>query len=121
MAKKADGKPSKPSKPKATKPKAAEPTGRRHWFDEKTHAPLIEEYTRHLQSFLDTMADGRVDDAELQAQEDRLVKLMQEVEPQLDDALHEKVTRLLCELCAYDIMHLMHTMERARPKTTFRG
>ena len=116
MAKKAAGKASK-----ATKPAAAEATGRRHWFDEKTHAPLIEEYARHLQTFLDTMADGRVDDAELRAQEERLVKLMQEVEPQLDDALHEKVTRLLCELCAYDIMHLLHAVEQARPKTTFRG
>jgi hypothetical protein len=122
MAKKADGKPSKPGKAKASKPAApAKATGRRHWFDEKTHAPLIEEYTRHLKTFLATMADGRVDDAELAAQEERLVKLMQEVEPQLNDALHEKVTRLLCELCAYDIMHLMHTMEKARPKTTFRG
>ena len=122
MAKKADGKPNKPSKPKASKPKApAEATGRRHWFDEKTHAPLIEEYARHLDTFLSTMADGKVDDGELRAQEGRLVKLMEEVEPQLDDALHEKVTRLLCELCASDIMHLMHTMERARPKTTFRG
>jgi hypothetical protein len=116
MAKKA-GKAGKASKAEAP----AEATGRRHWFDEKTHAPLIEEYTRQLKSFLKTMADGKVDDGELRAQEDRLVKLMQEVEPQLDDALHEKVTRLLCELCAYDIMHLMHTMEQARPKTTFRG
>jgi hypothetical protein len=116
MAKKA-GKTGKTDKTEAP---AAAP-GRRHWFDEKTHAPLIEEYTRHLDTFLSTMADGKVDDGELRAQEDRLVKLMQEVEPQLDDALHEKVTRLLCELCAYDIMHLMHAMERARPRTTFRG
>jgi hypothetical protein len=99
----------------------AEATGRRHWFDEKTHAPLIEEYTRHLETFLSTMADGKVDAGELRAQEKRLVKLMEEVEPQLNDTLHEKVTRLLCELCAYDIMHLLHTMERARPKTAFRG
>ena len=116
MAKKA----AKTSKTEKTAASTAAP-GRRHWFDEKKHAPLIEEYTRHLDTFLSTMADGKVDDAELQAQEDRLVKLMQEVEPQLDDALHEKVTRLLCELCAYDIMHLMHTMEQARPRTAFRG
>ena len=116
MAKKA-GKPSKASKPEAP----AGTTGRRHWFDEKTHAPLIEEYTRHLDTFLSTMADGKVDDGELRAQEDRLVKLMQEVEPQLDDALHEKVTRLLCELVAYDQMQMVHTMQEARPKGVFRG
>ena len=122
MAKKAakTDKPSKPDKP-SKKAAPAKATGRRHWFDEKTHAPLIEEYTRHLDTFLSTMADGKVDDRELRAQEERLVKLMEEVEPQLDDALHEKVTRLLCELCAYDIMHLLHMMEQARPKTGFRG
>jgi hypothetical protein len=95
--------------------------GRMHWFDEKTHHPLIEEYARQLDSFLTTMADGRVDDAEIKAQEERLVGLMREVEPQLDDALHAKVTRLLCELTAYDLMQMLHTMQQNRPRTAFRG
>jgi hypothetical protein len=67
------------------------------------------------------MADGRVSKKELQAQEDRLVKLMKEIEPILDDDLHEKVTKLLCELTAYDIMQLLRTMDAARPKSQFRG
>jgi hypothetical protein len=82
---------------------------------------LIEQYARQLDSFLETMADGRVDTSEIQAQEARLVALMREVEPQLDDALHEKVTRLLCELTAYDLMQMLHAMQEARPKTAFRG
>ena len=67
------------------------------------------------------MADGKVDDAEIKAQEARLVALMKEVEPLLDDALHEKVTQLLCELTAYDLMQMLHQMQQARPQTMFRG
>ena len=62
-----------------------------------------------------------VDDKEMKAQETRLVTLMKEVEPLLDDKTHEKVTKLLCELTAFDIMQMLHTMQQARPKTKFRG
>jgi len=96
-------------------------TQRLSWFDEKTHAPLIEGYARQLDSFLETIADGRVDPSELMAQEERLVKLMEEIEPQLDDALHAKVTQLLCELTAYDLMQTISAMQAVRPKATFRG
>ena len=91
------------------------------WFDEATQTPLIENQARRLDSFLAAMADGEVDENELQAQEARLVKLMKEVEPQLTPALHDKVTQLLCELTAYDIMHTFHIVQEAKPKTTFRG
>jgi len=46
---------------------------------------------------------------------------MREIEPRLDDAMHESVTRLLCELTVYDIMQLLHQMMDARGKTTFKG
>jgi hypothetical protein len=91
------------------------------WFDERTDAPLIESYVQNLDTYIETMADGRVDQEELQAQEGRLIKVMKEVEPLLDDQLHEKVTQLLCELTAYDIMQLLHTMDAARPRSKFQG
>jgi hypothetical protein len=91
------------------------------WFDEQTHAPLIEQYARQLDSFVTTMADGKVEPSELKTQEERLVKLMKEIEPQLDDPLHAKVTELLCELTAYDLMQMVAVMQGARPKTVFRG
>lgn len=96
-------------------------TERLSWFDEKTHAPLIEQYARQLDSFVETMADGKVEPSELRAQEERLITLMKELEPQLDDALHAKVTHLLCELSAYDLMQTIAAMQAVRPKTTFRG
>jgi len=91
------------------------------WFDETTHEPLIAEQAQRLESFTAAMADGKIEDAELQAQEQRLVQLMQEIEPKLSGPVHAQVTRLLCELSAYDIMQTLHSMQQARPKTVFRG
>jgi hypothetical protein len=91
------------------------------WFDETTHEPLIAAQAQRLESFTAAMADGRIEDAELQAQEQRLVQLMQEIEPKLSGPVHAQVTQLLCELTAYDIMQTLHSMQQARPKTAFRG
>lgn len=101
--------------------KSAAPAGRQKWFDDASHEPLIENYARQLDSFIQTMADGIVEDSEIKAQEERLIGLMKEVEPLLDDEAHAKVTQLLCELTAYDIMQMLHSFQEARPKTQFRG
>jgi hypothetical protein len=91
------------------------------WFDESSNTPAIAEQAKRLDSFISTMADGKVTDAELKSQEERLVKLMKEIEPQLDAKLHDRVTELLCELTAYDMMQAMSMMQHSRPKTVFRG
>ena len=101
------------------KPAAA---GKRvNWFDDATKTPLIEQYARKLTTFLDVLADGKVDDVEIKAQETRVLDLMKEIEPKLDDALHAKVTALLCELTAYDLMQTLYQIEQSRPRTVFRG
>jgi hypothetical protein len=46
---------------------------------------------------------------------------MKEIEPQLDDATHEKITKLLCEISAYSAMQILHELYEARPNTKFRG
>jgi hypothetical protein len=91
------------------------------WFDETSNLPLIAEQAERLESFVAAMADGRIETSELKEQQQRLVAMMKEVEPLLDDALHAKVTRLLCELTAYDMMQVLHAVTEARPKTVFRG
>ncbi|HEY3966299.1 MAG TPA: hypothetical protein VGM05_17195 [Planctomycetaceae bacterium] len=97
-------------------------TGKRiNWFDEKSQTPLIEQYARKLTTFLDAIADGKIDNHEIQAQETRVYQLMKDIEPQLDDSLHLKVTELLCELTAHDLMQMLYQMQQARPKTVFRG
>src|SRR6186713_112689 len=88
---------------------------RTSWFDEQSQVPLIEQHARKLTSFVDALADGKVDDQEIKSQETRLLGLMKEIEPKLDDALHAKVTELLCELTAYDVMRMLHQMQVVRP------
>jgi hypothetical protein len=91
------------------------------WFDESTNLPLIHEQAQRLDSFLAAMADGKIETSELESQQAQLVKLMKELEPQLSDDLHAKVTELMLELTAYDLMKVLHSMHAARPKTVFRG
>ena len=95
-------------------------TTRKSWLDDEGSV-AIDEYARKLESYLEAMADGVVSADELDAQESRVVALMREIEPQLDDDLHARVTALLCELTAFDIMQLLHTVQESRPKTEFRG
>lgn len=91
------------------------------WLDANSQAPLIDEYTQKLGTFVEAMADGRVDDKEMSDQEARLVAILKEVEPKLDDALHARVTELLCELTAYNVMQTLYSIQQARVKTTFQG
>ncbi len=91
------------------------------WLDASSQHPTITDRAQKLESFMAAAADGRIDDAELKAQEQRLVKSMQDVEPQLDANLHAKVTELLCELTAFNLMQVMHAIQTAKPKTKFKG
>lgn len=94
---------------------------RQSWLDEKTQTSLIDEYTQKLSTFVAAMADGHIDEQELDEQEQRLIKLMKDVEPNLSDEQHGKVTRLLCELTAYNLMQTLNQLQQSRPKSAFRG
>jgi hypothetical protein len=91
------------------------------WFDEAAQVPRIMEKAQQLESFAAAMADGIIDDAEIKAQEKRVLELMKTIEPQLSEPLHAQVTDLLCELTAYDLMQGIRSLQNARPKTQFRG
>src|SRR5262245_41837180 len=91
------------------------------WFDENSNQALIAEQAQRLDSFVEAVADGKVTDDEVKAQEARVVKLMKEIEPQLGPELHERVTDLLCELTAFDMMQALNLMQQARPVSKFRG
>jgi len=94
---------------------------RESWLDEKAETTLIDDYARELGTFIDAVSDGHVDTGEVRQQESRVVQLMKEVEPQLDDKLHEAVTKLLCEISALSVMQVLQELCEARPQTKFRG
>jgi hypothetical protein len=101
--------------------KEGSPAKSSSWFDGDSGTLVIAEQAKRLDSFLAAVADGKVTDDELKDQEARLVRLMKEIEPKLDPDLHRRVTELLCELTAFDLMQVFNLMQSSRPKSVFRG
>ena len=93
---------------------------RKSWVDPDTNESLIDDYAKQLESFVRAFQDGVISDKEISDQEARLIDVMKDVESDLDDETHAKVTRLLCELNAFDIMQFTYEMQQARA-TMFRG
>jgi len=92
---------------------------RTSWFDEKAEYPVIQQEVNKLKSFTDAMADGIVEKKELDAQERRLVAAMRHLEPELNDDLHDKVTAVMIEMSAYNIMRLLHELHAERARVAF--
>lgn len=84
------------------------------WLDEEGQSTTIDDYARQLGSYIDSLSDGQVDAAEVDAQEQRVVALIKEVEPLLSDDLHAKLTELLCEISAFSAMQMLHMLCQER-------
>ena len=82
---------------------------RTSWFDD-ADLPVIDEQVHKLESFTNAMADGVISKQELERQQDSLTAAMKAVETGLSDDQHAKVTKLLVELSAYNIMRLLHEL-----------
>ena len=89
---------------------------RTSWFDDKAGHEAIQDRVRHLESFTSALADGVITSQELGSQEKRLVDAMKAVESSLSDEQHGKVTTVLVELTAYNIMRLLHELQSERAK-----
>jgi hypothetical protein len=92
---------------------------RASWFDDKAEHPLIQEQAQKLEAFTSAMADGVITPQELAGQEQRVIAAMKQVEPQLSDEQHARVTALLVELTAYNIMRLIHELHAERARMAF--
>ena len=91
------------------------------WFDDKAEHPMIQEQISKLDSFTSAMADGVVSETELSGQESRLVASMKTLEADLSDDLHAKVTTVLVELSAYNVMRLLHELQAERARMAFKS
>jgi hypothetical protein len=92
---------------------------RTSWFDDKAEHPIIQEQVEKLESFTSALADGIVSKQEVGSQEQRLIAAMKTVEAGLNDEQHSKVTTLLVELTAYNVMRLLHELQSERMKLAF--
>ena len=86
------------------------------WFDDKAGHEAIQDRVRKLESFTSALADGVITSQELDGQEKRLVDAMKQAEGALNDDQHAKVTTLLVELTAYNIMRLLRELQAERAK-----
>ncbi len=89
---------------------------RKAWLDAKGESTLIDDYAQQTSSFIEAMADGKIVAEEVSAQEAKLVELMKQIEPKLDDDQHAEITELLCELSAYNVMQMLNMFHESRPK-----
>jgi hypothetical protein len=94
---------------------------RTSWLDDKAEHPLMHEQISKLDSFTSALADGVVTKQELANQEQRLVSAMKTLESQLSDDQHAKVTTVLVELTAYNVMRLLHELHAERARIAFSG
>lgn len=92
---------------------------RSSWFDDSGQHPVIQERIQTLDSFTSALADGVVTKQEIAGQEQRLSAILKQVESELSDDQHAKVTTLLVELSAYNIMRLLHELQAERVRLAF--
>jgi hypothetical protein len=92
---------------------------RTSWFDDKAEHQMIHEKINALDSFTTALADGVVSTQELSGQEQRLLAAMKKVEAELSDDQHAKVTSVLVELTAYNVMRLLHELQTERARLAF--
>ena len=92
---------------------------RTSWLDAKADSPLIQQRVEKLASFTNALADGVVTKQELSEQEQRLTAAMKKAEPDLNDAQHAKMTDVLVEMTAYNIMRLLHELQAERARLAF--
>lgn len=91
---------------------------RASWLNDD-NLPIIDEHVAQLEHFTQSIADGQIDSGELEKQEANLIDAMKSVEADLSDEQHAKVTKVLVELTAYNVMNLLHELARERVRSAF--
>jgi|ETNmetMinimDraft_26_1059896.scaffolds.fasta_scaffold37102_3 predicted transcriptional regulator len=91
-----------------------------NWLDEETHLPALDAHVQQLEHFTRSLADGVVDNQELATQVAHLVTAMKAVQDDLSDEQHAKVTTLLVELTATNVMQTLHELAASRARSAVR-
>ena len=92
---------------------------RTSWFDENAGYEAIQERASKLESFTSALADGEISKNEVSGQEQRLLTAMRAAESTLNDDQHAKVTAVLVELTAYNVMRTLHELQAERARIAF--
>lgn len=78
------------------------------WFDGQGVDLLRDEFLEDHAAWRRYIADGQITAAEILEQEGRITEMLKRVEPTLDDAQHEALTKVLLEYEVLVNMALVH-------------
>jgi hypothetical protein len=85
---------------------------RRSWFDAKQgERPTIGTALPGLDTWKQAVEDGVIEVHEVEAQKDLVLQLLRDLEPMLDDTMHERVTRVLEEWTVLSAMQTTLLLE----------
>lgn len=87
---------------------------RKSWIDPETNELRIDGYAKKLKTFTRAFADGVISEQEISDQQARLIDLMKDIEPAIDDATHTRITKMITELTAFNIMQLVFELQQQR-------
>ncbi len=86
---------------------------RKAWFEPQSNQEMFSQYFQRMESWQQAIADGKITSEELSQQAERVAGLLSEIEPRLDDELHEQITQLLLEIAVFNEMQRI--FEAANP------
>ncbi len=82
--------------------------GRDGWFDGRGIDLLRDDYLETHEGWQKYIADGEITADEILEQETRIVEMLKKIEPVLDDATHQALTKTLLEYEVLVNMALIH-------------
>ncbi|BAC92003.1 hypothetical protein [Gloeobacter violaceus] len=68
------------------------------WFNEETNEIYSVQFFQRMESWQRAIADGRIDQEEIQIQGERVTDLLKRLEPTLSDEAHAKLTQVFREM-----------------------
>jgi hypothetical protein len=82
----------------------AEESSRISWFDQEKGPLHLSEYFQRMDSWQQAIADNRITAEEIRDQASRVIALLKEVEPLVNDEEHQVITETLYEMAVLQAM-----------------
>jgi hypothetical protein len=82
----------------------AEESSRISWFDQEKGPLYLSEYFQRMSSWQQAIADGKITPEEIREQASRVISLLKEVEPLVNETEHQVITETLYEMAVLQAM-----------------
>jgi hypothetical protein len=82
----------------------AEESSRISWFDQEKGPLYLSEYFQRMGSWQQAIADNRITPEEIRDQASRVIALLKEVEPLVNETEHQVITETLYEMAVLQAM-----------------